>query len=447
MNRRNFVKAGLLTSVIPLTALQELNNSTGEKSFYEDGRSISITRHTDVIVCGGGPAGIAAAIASARTGARTTLIESNGFLGGVWTAGLLCNIIDYRNKDGIMKEIAGALDADDAQYTSKCYDPEVMKVLLDKMCMDAGVDMRFFTRVTAGYRNSNNRLETIITESFSGREAWKAKVFIDATGNGDLAAYSGCRFETGHPETGGIQAMSLMALLTGLDEYVLEENGFMKSKGRTSEDSKPRFYNEILRGGVDASYKRPTLFAIRPDLICMMANHEYDINPLDAQQMSKAMLDSRSEVHNIVNALRSLGGIWSNIRIVATGAQIGIREARRIQGLYTVTREDLLKGARFDDAVCRVTFTVDIHDSKNKAYGSHGVKVQPYDIPARSLVAKDIDGLMMAGRNISGDFYAHASYRVVGNAVPLGEAAGRIAAKAALSGVLPQQVIRKEYGV
>lgn len=451
MQRRSFLKAGLISALLPTTTFCNINRVTSVKdnnSFQEAIKNIPFAKQTDVIVCGGGPAGVAAALASARAGAKTTLIEYHGYLGGVWTAGLLCYLIDYRNKEGIMKEIAQSLDEDKAaQYSSLCYNPEAMKLLLDKMCLEAGVDVRFFTRVTAGYRNNKNRLETIVTESLAGREAWKAKVFIDATGNGDLAAYAGCKYDMGHPETGETQALSLMAILTGLDEYALEKAGFIKSRGISSEDAKPRLFDEIKRGGVEASYKKPTLFAIRPGLICMMANHEYGVNPLNAEQLSKAMSNSRFEVNKIVDALRSLGGVWSDIRIVATGSQIGIREARRIQGLYTVTKDDLITGAKFNDGICRVTFTVDIHDSKNKAYGNYGVKVYPYDIPARSLVAKDIDGLMMAGRNISGDYYAHASYRVTGNAVALGEAAGSIAADAALNNILPQKVISEKYGV
>ena len=110
--------------------------------------------------------------------------------------------------------------------------------------------------------------------------------------------------------------------------------------------------------------------------------------------------------------------------------QIGIREGRRIKGRYTITSDDLITGAKFEDAVCRVNFNVDIHSLDgewDKSWSDAGVKVKPYDIPLRSLIAKDVDGLMMAGRCISGDFFAHASYRVTGNAVAMGEAAGKVA--------------------
>ncbi|HAO48016.1 MAG TPA: FAD-dependent oxidoreductase, partial [Runella sp.] len=131
--------------------------------------------------------------------------------------------------------------------------------------------------------------------------------------------------------------------------------------------------------------------------------------------------------------------------IVATPEQIGIRDGRRIQGRYTVTKEDLVVGARHTDAVTRPTFGVDIHATDRKTnevetISRGGIKMIPYDIPLRALIAKDVDGLMMAGRCISGDFTAHASYRVTGNAVAMGEAAGAVAALAAKSNKLPHEI-------
>jgi len=144
-----------------------------------------------------------------------------------------------------------------------------------------------------------------------------------------------------------------------------------------------------------------------------------------------------------VDALRSLGGIWESVRIVVTPEHIGVREGRRIRGRYTVTQDDLVRGARHDDAVCRVRFPVDVHSpnpGKTKAIAKTGVRAKPYDIPYRALLAKDADNLLLAGRCISGDFIAYSSYRVTGNAVPMGEAAGVAAALAAKQGRQPKDV-------
>jgi hypothetical protein len=211
---------------------------------------------------------------------------------------------------------------------------------------------------------------------------------------------------------------------------------------------------ELVRAGAPPSYAAPTLICIREGgtggdaaggLYLWMANHEYGVSATDADQITRATLRARAEVHRMVDSLRSLGGVWRDIQLVGTGAQIGVREGRRIHGRYTVTTDDLLSGARHEDAVCRVTFPVDVH-STDPARGkgvdavNRTLKSQPYDIPLRALIARDVDGLLMAGRCISGDFIAHSSYRVTGNAVTMGQASGTLAALAAISGRLPHEV-------
>jgi len=205
------------------------------------------------------------------------------------------------------------------------------------------------------------------------------------------------------------------------------------------------FRDALVRAGVTPSYAHACVFPIQGNLVLLMANHEYGINATDAAQVTEATMRARGEVHRIVRALRKLGGPWEGVQIVATPEQIGIRDGRRIKGRYVMTREDLVAGARQDDAVVRATFPVDIHAltaeaGRRAAYGNEGVRVQPYDIPLRALIARDVDGLMMAGRCISGDFIAHASYRVTGNAVAMGEAAGVAAAFAARNRLAPHEV-------
>lgn len=165
-----------------------------------------------------------------------------------------------------------------------------------------------------------------------------------------------------------------------------------------------------------------------------MMNHEYSILPFDAAQVAEATMRARGEIHRIVRGLRKLGGAWDGLQLVATPEQIGVRDGRRIRGRYIVGRDDLVAGARHADAVVRPTFGVDIHAYDRAhaggGYTNAGVKMKPYDIPLRALIARDVDGLMMAGRCISGDYIAHASYRVTGNAVAMGEGVGAAAALA-----------------
>lgn len=187
----------------------------------EQQRKVPIVREYDVIVCGAGPAGVSAAIASARTGAKTCLIELKGCLGGTWTAGLLAWIIDHNNKNGFIEELVNELkELTGNTYApmsdSVAFDIEDMKYILEKKCIESGVNIRLHTRVVAAVKNKNSELEYIITESKSGREAWGSKIFIDATGDGDLAFHASCEFEFGNPENGFTQPMSLLCLISFL---------------------------------------------------------------------------------------------------------------------------------------------------------------------------------------------------------------------------------------
>jgi len=282
-------------------------------------------------------------------------------------------------------------------------------------------------------------LTTVITESKSGREAWEGEVFIDTTGDGDLGALAGCGFDLGHPETGLTQPMSLIGLITGL-----HQDRIAPFIGGGSVTAKANLMAEMRRAGVSPSYGSPTLFQIRDDLFALMANHAYGFFPTRAQDLTRATMTTRAELHRLVRAMRGLGPPWEAMRIVATADQIGIREGRRLHGFYQVTAGDISRGARHPDAVCRCTFGVDIHTTQPSHGASYDksfrVRSMPYDIPMRALVARDVDGLFMAGRCISGDFVAHSSYRVTGNAVAMGESAGRQAARCALEGVSPWKV-------
>jgi hypothetical protein len=448
MKRRTFIKTGAVGALLG----QDLGLGAGAgatgraRVLTEPARDIPVAGTYDVVVCGAGPAGVCAAIAAGRAGARTLLLEAQGCLGGIWTAGLLCWILDGRNKRGVIREIVQSLERRGAGFGNRggngafAYDPEIMKLRLEELCLGAGVHLRLHTAVRAAHVEQR-RLRLAVTESKSGRQAWRGGIFIDSTGDGDLAAQAGCGFDFGRSRDGAAQPMSLLALIAGLRYDAIER--YVRRPGEAMGVTKARLLAEIERGGHSPSYRRPGIYPIYDDLFMLMANHEYEVSGLDAGDVTRATLQARGEVFRIVESLRSLGGCWQDLRIVATGEQIGVREGRRIHGRYTVTREDLVRGARFEDAVCRVTFGVDVHSVKREQEGqgySRGVRSRAYDIPQRSLIARDVDGLMMAGRCISGDFIAHSSYRVTGNAAALGEAAGRIAARAVEQGVLPQAV-------
>ena len=172
-----------------------------------------------------------------------------------------------------------------------------------------------------------------------------------------------------------------------------------------------------------------------------MTNHEYGVSAFDANAITQATIRSRKEVNELVKGLRKEGGTFKDIALVATAEQIGIREGRRIKGRYHITRQDIIKGLRHKEGICRATFPIDVHGLSNTEpafrHSEKGERAKPYDIPYPALVAADVTGLLMAGRNISGDFIAHASYRVTGNSVPMGEAAGLAAAVSVQNGYCP----------
>lgn len=458
MKRRHFIQTGALASIgggLAWPLISAGNSTVGPGMIREESKDIPVSGEFDVIVCGAGPAGVAAAIEAARNGARTLLMEANGSLGGIWTVGLLSWILDHSNKSGLMRELEERLDKMGAKcpvptQRSLSFDTEKMKLLLENMCLDAGVEILLHTRVAGAVPDKAGRLTHVITESKSGREAWKGKLFIDTTGDGDLAAMSGCGFDFGNPEdNGSFQPMSLLAVVGGI--HFDDVRDYVRWEGDHGSASKKRLLDAIISGGTDSSYAKPSLHPIDFDLYKLMANHMYGFPATDAREVTRATILARQEVHDVVNSLRSLGGPWANIRIVATGEHIGIREARRIHGLYTVTKEDLVNGVRHSDAVCRVGFGVDVHsvrrEDDSQANYSRGIRSRPYDIPLRALIAKDVGGLMMAGRCISGDFISHSSYRVTGNSVATGEAAGRVCAIAASRNTLPQDLEWSQTGI
>lgn len=459
LSRRGFFSSAVAVPALATAAMGTESTAAPQAGeFQVPAQSIPLADDCDVIVCGAGPAGVTAAIMAARAGAKVRLFEWRGCLGGVWTAGLLGYFLDF-DKPGFAQELRRKLVERDAHAKTEArnafaYDPEALKLLLEELCVEAGVKFQYHTKVSAAFREGN-RLSTIITESKSGRQAWKAPVFIDTTGDGDLGFQAGCGFEVGVADDCPCQPLSLNALILVRDvEQLREFVRFGKEKdGEPSTGAKKmKLKEELIKSGHNPSYGAPTMFHIRDNLILAMLNHEYGVKAWDAAEITAATVRARAEMNKLVAGLRAMGGAWEGVQIVATAEQIGVRDGRRIQGRYTVVQDDLAKGARHDDAVARVTFPIDVHAlsaeaNKQRPIMAAPVKMQPYDIPLRALIAKDVDGLMMAGRCISGDFIAHSSYRVTGNAVAMGEAAGVTAAIAAQTKRMPQEVEFSELKV
>ncbi|WP_146531055.1 FAD-dependent oxidoreductase [Novipirellula artificiosorum] len=441
--------AALLGAAHTKIAAGQSTVDTSPGHVAEPERQTPVTRKCDVLVCGGGPAGVSAAIAAARTGASVQILECHGCLGGVWTSGMLSNVIDA-DKPGFNAELIRRLDEANAQYgpigirpatwLSYMYDVETMKWVLESLVAELNIGVQLHTRVVSVKLDESKRIRGVFTESKSGREAWLADVVIDATGDGDVGALAGCRFQIGDGATDDdcpCQPMSLMGVISAEPELLHKYTRAGSSDGK----HKDRFRAEIERGGYKPSYTKPTIFHMGGSIASVMMNHEYGVRPDDAAAITQATLRARNELNRIVRGLQTLPE-WKNLRLVATGEQIGVRDGRRITGRDQVTVDDVITGHQRAESVCTSGFCVDIHAIKKSdgGYGNRGIKAKPFDIPMGALIAADVDNLMMAGRCISGDFIAHSSYRVTGNAVAMGEYAGVAAAIASRDKVAPHNV-------
>jgi hypothetical protein len=382
-----------------------------------------VVRKVDVLVCGGGPSGCAAALYAARSGAKTLLLENMPFLGGVWTAVGISHLIDGRGRDGLNAEIHQRLPVHQV-FGRNIYLIEDMKSLLDQMMAEAGVEIQLHTRA-ASVAREGSRLGGVFTVSKSGFEFIEAAVVIDTTGDGDIAAAAGCVFEQGREFDGRTQPVTLFGTIGGY----------------RGQPAKGRDLVEILeRGGWRPSYPPVTLFPQpgQPGVFQLMATQFYGVDGTNVRDLSRAEILGRYEIRKCVEVFKQHGGEdWKDAFLIGTGPAIGVRETRRIRGRYYLTWEDLNRGARFEDGIAEIRSGSNIHpvddpyESPPEGLPARpSFRVQPYEIPLRSLIAADVDNLLMAGRCISGDVYALGSYRLTGNVVRTGEAAGLAAAMA-----------------
>jgi len=399
----------------------------------------------DVIVCGGGVAGSMAAISAARAGAKTLLIERGGCIGGMWTAGLLGITLDADNKGGLLREFLDRLNKEMAESGAAIF--EAQKVLLEQMCVNAEVKIMLHTQVFDCIMEGN-KLIGVQTASKSGKQSFFAKVIIDATGDGDIAAMAGCTYDYGREEDGKAQPMSMLCVVAGLkEEEIRPYIGYPQGDFWAPRERMLRLLKDC---GTSSSMGFPSFSKINDSLFYLSVNHEYEKSSLNAFDITEATIHARREINDIVKALHQHGGeAFQNISLAITPEVIGIREGRRIKGKYTVVCEDMLTGKKHADSVCTASYWVDIHAlsaNGNKSFTSGGITVKPYDIPFTSLIPIDCDNLILAGRSISGDFYSHASYRVIGNMAPVGEAAGIMAAVCAQKNIDVQALKWEDFG-
>ncbi|MDR0719607.1 MAG: FAD-dependent oxidoreductase [Treponema sp.] len=410
---------------------------------YKETIEIPVMGNFDVIVVGGGPAGIASALAASRHGMHVLVVESYGFLGGMWTMGMVVPFFDQENKGGICYEIVGALNALNmikvAGPDMWAFDIEQMKLLLDRMLLKEDITLLFHTHFTTPIIE-NGKIMGIVVENKNGRSAYNARIVIDCTGDGDVAARAGVPFEIGRPEDGSTQPMTLMFQMSNV-AYVQD---YYKYHHYVDNELIQKLQDAMVRAGVmnyQFNYLRPCIIPV-PGIytsICQ-ATHIRNLSAINSEDLTQAELQGREEVNKLFHLFKTYMPEFTHAHIDTSGPHIGIRESRRIMGEYKLTIDDIEQSRQFDDGICTVTFWVDIHqpdgDNQSKQYGK---LLQPhYQIPYRCLVPLNVENLLIAGRCISGSFEAHASYRVTGNCVAMGYAAGVAASICIKSNISPR---------
>jgi len=454
-------------------------NKKPAKVVMEPAREISVRADVDVLICGGGTAGCIAALAAVRTGAKVMLVENMPFLGGVNTAAQVNGVGGWQYDldsspliDGLpmevmrkMAEMGGANASQVADLSRKkqgppdytegglgCFwlqlNPEYAKVQYDRMMAQAGVDVLLCSSIVAPIVE-NGRVYGVFLESKSGREAILAEIVVDCTGDGDVAARAGAQWSIGRPEDGACQPMTQMFTLGNCQPPKLWY-------GSEEKDPEPDpLLRNRLRGAIELARRRGEFVRNPNDILCSAteidprANSVRSLNftrvqkrsSTDVAELSRALEEGREQVFEALSFLRRNIPGCENSFLVQMAPMIGIRESRRIVGDHILSGEEILKGTDFPDVIARGIYLLDIHNPAE--YGEPSALTllkSPYSIPYRALLPKGLENLLVAGRCISGDHVALASYRVQSHAMAIGEAAGTAAGLAARSGVLPRKL-------
>ncbi|HEY3439304.1 MAG TPA: FAD-dependent oxidoreductase [Paludibaculum sp.] len=420
--RRSFVTAALAA---PAATAHGAAPAGPSAKTYRESIETPIVGKYQVVVAGGGPSGVIAAVAAARSGASTLLIERFSFLGGNGTAGLMTCYNGFRNQrepqklqtvKGIPAEyiaelvrMGGVADVDnyelnfrhdvakgDIPYTVP-FDPEIAKLASLNLIRKEGVTLRLHSWVVAPMLDGA-RVTGVIVESKSGRQAIAADIVIDCTGDGDIAARAGAPF-MGPAATGDRMPMSLMYRIGGVPSVVEGAFGGIRIKDR------------VVRWGPG-----------------------FGGDGLDVESLTRAEVETRLALWDNLMELRKKPGMES-VALLDTPATIGVRETRRIIGEYTVTEKDAMDGVRFPDVIAISSNPMPSYRGKRYFFRHEG-----FDVPYRSLVPKNIEGLVLSGRCISCEQGPFQSARSMAPAMAVGHASGCAAALAATTGVPPRKL-------
>jgi len=410
--------------------------------------------HADVVVCGGGTAGIAAAVSAARSGVRTILVEAGPYLGGIATKGLVgpfmtCTDISGKKRiiRGFFEEFVsrmiaegGAISPDncpggdsrsgyriDGHIGVTPFDAECFKRTADSLCLEAGVKLLCHT-LLIGCETDGRRITAVYVTDGEGVDKINADVFIDTTGNASLIQKSGAAYFRGD-EDGFVQTASMFFVIDGVDRKILDAHM------GTHPDRRSRFFMEKIEAGrADGSFPCGTLtlrIFENPNgtWTVNMAQTEEPFDELRAEDITMQEISQRQQIQKIIAFLQKQIPGLENIRLVMTAPELGIRESRRMVGLHMFCLDDILNAVRFEDRIAVCANSIDIHEKVGVAYTTH--TGNNYYIPLSCLISRDMDNLLAAGKCLSADKYAFAAVRVMPPCFAMGEAVGIAAAIAA----------------
>lgn len=388
--------------------------------------------HTDVLVLGSGPAGFAAAYTAAKNGAKVVLVEQSGDVGGISTSGLMSHWTGSCGSPLYYDILKRSSEINEGEFKNKItnlIDPEKLKTLYLEMLDEVGCKLMLYTFAEDAICDGDKVLGASVINK-SGKTDIYAKVIVDATGDGDIAARAGAEFILGREKDNKMQPATLMFKVGGVD---CERAVFLGSFESTYETS-----NGELQALAKQHIPYPaghilTYETTLPGVVTCNMTNAVEIDGTVADDLTKATLTCRRQIDDIVKYLREFVPGYENCFVISSASLIGIRETRHFKGKYTLNERDILEAKFFDDYVVKdAYFNFDVHNITGAGLDKTGVQkhfkqTKGYTIPYRCLLPETKENLLLCGRNISGTHMAHSNFRVMPICVGIGEAAGAAA--------------------
>ena len=389
----------------------------------------------DVIVVGGGFAGVAAAISAAREGASVLIADKSNCLGGAACNCLVNPFMDSHTEidgkrfdlcQGIFLETCAELEKmkkemqDDKNFGGcLVFHEEYLKIILNRMVLDAGAELLFHAYL-CGVNKESGKVKSVSFATKSGIIDIEADYFIDATGDGDLSVMAGCPYHLGRPQDNLCQPMTLCFRVAGVDI-----DTFFSIRSSINE-----IYKKFQAEGKIKNPREDVLIFMNlvDGVLHFNSTRIVKLNPTDVFDLTKAEIEAREQVVELFKFMRENIKGFEHSTLLMTAPEIGVRESRMIEGEYLLTGDDLVNNTKFDDSIALGNYDIDIHNPEGSGTSHYYFpKGQYYTIPYRALVPKNADNLLVAGRCISVDHEAQASIRIMPIVCAIGEAAGTAA--------------------